>query len=63
MLAPLALTAGQLVIGCVVLTMFFPCIATFVVLAKELGFRGLLGSIAVMLIATLVVGGLLNLAL
>jgi ferrous iron transport protein B len=63
MLAPLALTAGQLVIGCVVLTMFFPCIATFVVLAKELGFRGLLGAIAVMLIATLVVGGLLNLAL
>jgi ferrous iron transport protein B len=43
--------------------MFFPCIATFVVLAKELGFRGLLGAIAVMLIATLVVGGLLNLAL
>lgn len=63
MLAPLALTAGQLVIGCVVLTMFFPCIATFVVLAKELGFKGLLGSIAVMLIATLVVGGLLNLIL
>jgi len=63
MLAPLALTAGQLVIGCVVLTMFFPCIATFVVLAKELGFKGLLGAIGVMLIATLVVGGLLNLAL
>lgn len=63
MLAPLALTAGQLVIGCVVLTMFFPCIATFVVLARELGFKGLLGAIGVMLIATLVVGGLLNLAL
>lgn len=63
MLAPLALTAGQLVIGCVVLTMFFPCIATFVVLAKELGFKGLLGAIGVMLVATLVVGGLLNLAL
>jgi ferrous iron transport protein B len=63
MLAPLALTAGQLVIGCVVLTMFFPCIAAFVVLAKELGFRGLLGAITVMLIATLVVGGLLNLIL
>jgi len=63
MLAPLALTAGQLVIGCVVLTMFFPCIATFVVLARELGFKGLLGAIGVMLVATLVVGGLLNLAL
>ena len=63
MLAPLALTAGQLVIGCVVLTMFFPCIATFVVLAKELGFKGLLGAIGAMLVATLVVGGLLNLVL
>ncbi|GAH88259.1 unnamed protein product, partial [marine sediment metagenome] len=37
MLAPLALTAEQLVVGCVVLAMFFPCIATFVVLLRELG--------------------------
>ena len=62
LLAPLSLTAGQLVIGCVVLTMFFPCIATFVVMAKELGFKGLGLAIAVMLGATLAVGGLLNLA-
>ena len=32
MLAPLALSAKQLVVGSVVLAMFFPCIATFVVL-------------------------------
>ncbi|MFC1981832.1 FeoB small GTPase domain-containing protein, partial [Chloroflexota bacterium] len=32
MLAPLALTSGQLVVGSVVLAMTFPCIATFVVL-------------------------------
>jgi ferrous iron transport protein B len=63
LLAPLQLTAGQLVIGCVVLTMFFPCIAAFVVLARELGGRGLLTAIGVMLGATVVVGGLLNLAL
>jgi ferrous iron transport protein B len=63
LLAPLSLTAGQLVIGCVVLTMFFPCIAAFVVLARELGFKGLLTAIGVMLIATLAVGGLLNVVL
>jgi ferrous iron transport protein B len=60
LLAPLSLTAGQLVVGCVVLTMFFPCIASFVVLAKELRLKGLLAAIAVMIIATIVVGGLLN---
>jgi len=60
LLAPLALTAGQLVVGCVVLTMFFPCIASFVVLAKELRLKGLLAAIAVMIIATIIVGGLLN---
>ena len=52
-----------MVSGACGLLMFFPCIATFVVLAKELGFKGLLGSIGVMLIATLIVGGLLNLFL
>ena len=44
MLAPLSLSAGQLVVGSVVLAMFFPCIATFAVLAKELGFRRLMAS-------------------
>jgi len=63
LLAPLSLTAGQLVIGCVVLTMFFPCIAAFVVLARELGYKGLLAAIGVMIIATIAVGGLLNVAL
>lgn len=60
MLAPLALSAEQLVIGCVVLSMFFPCIAAFVVLGRELGLRGLLAATAVMLVAAIVVGGLLN---
>ncbi|UCG82199.1 MAG: ferrous iron transporter B, partial [Dehalococcoidia bacterium] len=58
LLAPLALSADQLVVGSVVLTMFFPCIAAFVVLARELGFRGLLMAIGVMIAATIVVGGL-----
>jgi ferrous iron transport protein B len=63
MLGGLDLTANQLVVGSVVLAMFFPCIASFVILGKELGLKGLLGSIIVMLIATVVVGSLLNLIL
>jgi len=63
MLAPLSLSAGQLVVGTVVLAMFFPCIAAFVVLARELGFRGMLGATAIMLAAAIIVGGLLNLVL
>ncbi|MDY6906695.1 MAG: ferrous iron transporter B [Chloroflexota bacterium] len=63
LLAPLSLSAGQLVIGSVVLTMFFPCIAAFVVLARELGLKGLLGAMGIMIAATVIVGGLLNLAL
>jgi len=63
MLAPLGLTAGQLVVGSVVLAMFFPCIATFVVLLRELGVIGMLKSAAVMVTTALVTGGLLNLIL
>jgi ferrous iron transport protein B len=61
MLAPLALTAEQLVVSSVVLAMFFPCIATFVVLLRELGVVDLLKATAVMVSAALVTGGLLNL--
>ncbi|MFO8009851.1 MAG: ferrous iron transporter B [Dehalococcoidia bacterium] len=63
MLGGLDLTAGQLVVGSVVLAMFFPCIASFVVLARELGARGLLGATVIMLMVSLVVGSLLNLGL
>ena len=63
MLAPLALTAEQLVIGSVVLTMFFPCIATFVVLLRELGVVNLLKATGIMITAVLAVGGILNLIL
>ena len=63
MLAPLALTSGQLVIGSVVLAMFFPCIATFVVLLRELGTFGLLKAAGIMVAAALTVGALLNLIL
>jgi len=63
MLAPLGLTMKQLIIACVVLTMSFPCIATFAVLLKELGIIDMLKAALIMLSSALVVGGLLNLIL
>ena len=63
MLAPLALSAEQLVVGSVVLAMFFPCIATFVVLLRELGVVNMLKSAGVMILAALATGGILNLLL
>lgn len=63
MLAPLALSSEQLVVGSVVLAMFFPCIATFVVLIRELGITGMLKSAGVMITVALSVGGILNLIL
>ena len=63
MLAPLALSAEQLVVGSVVLAMFFPCIATFVVLLRELGMVNMLKSAGVMISAALITGGILNLIL
>jgi len=60
MLLPLGLTMKQLIIASVVLTMYFPCVATFVILFKELGLRDLIKSTVVMIISTLLVGGVLN---
>ncbi len=63
MLAPLALSPNQLVVGSVVLAMFFPCIATFVVLLRELGIITMLKSVGIMIATALLVGGALNLIL
>lgn len=63
MLASLALTAKQLVISSTVLAMFFPCVATFVILARELGVRDLLKAIGIMIAAVLIMGSLQNLVL
>jgi ferrous iron transport protein B len=63
MLGTLALTAKQLVISSTVLAMFFPCVATFVILARELGIRDLLKAVGIMIAAVLVMGALQNLIL
>jgi len=63
MLVPLGLTLKQLVIASVVLAMYFPCVASFAVLVKELGVRDMIKSAAIMIFSTLLVGGALNLIL
>ena len=63
MLAPLGLTLKQLVVASVVLSMYFPCIATFTTLVKELGFIDMLKSAGIMIVSSIIVGGLLNLVL
>ncbi len=61
--APLGLSVKQLIIGSVLLSMFFPCLATFVVLFRELGVKNGLKSIGIMLIAVVLTGALLNIVL
>ncbi|MDN7024865.1 ferrous iron transporter B [Methanoculleus sp. FWC-SCC1] len=63
MLVPLGMTPVQLVIAVTMLTMYFPCIATFAVLLRELGLRDMLLSAAVMTGTALLVGGLMHMVL
>ena len=63
MFAPIALTTKQLIIGSVLLSIFFPCIATFVVLFREPGLKDGLKSMGVMLLSVFSVGTVLNLIL
>ncbi len=61
MLAPLKLSAEQRVIACTLLAVTFPCIAAFVVMLRELGWRDLLKAVGIMLTAAVLVGGAQNL--
>jgi ferrous iron transport protein B len=60
MLAPMQLTANQLVVASTVLAVSFPCIATFAVLIKEIGLRDMIKTVSMMLIIALIVGTLLH---
>ena len=60
MLIPLGLTTKQLFISTCLLAISFPCIATFIVLWKELGFKDFLKATLIMIFTGLFVGGLLN---
>ncbi len=61
LLAPLELSAKQLVVSSVVLVMFFPCIATFTIMLREMGWKSLIIALGIMLVSGLTVGALLNL--
>ena len=63
MFAPLDLSLSQLITGSVVLSMFFPCIATLVVLFRELGLKDGIKSIGIMLVAVMFTGTALNIIL
>lgn len=63
MFAPLDMTPVQYVVAAVVLAMYMPCVATFMVMLKELGVSGTAKSVALRLVAALLVGTALNLIL
>lgn len=63
MLVPLGLTPDQLVIATVTLAMTFPCIATFVVLCKELGYKKMFASLLIMIVSALTTGTILRMVL
>ena len=63
MLLPLGMNAMQLVIAATMLTIYFPCIATFAVLVKELGVKDMIKSAAIMAGTAVIVGVVLRIIL
>jgi ferrous iron transport protein B len=51
------------VVASVVLSMYFPCIATFSTLVKELGIIDMMKSAGIMIVSSVLVGAVLNLIL
>jgi ferrous iron transport protein B len=63
MLQPLGMSVKQLVIACSVLAIYFPCVATFAVLLRELGVKLMLLASIIMVATAIIVGTILNLIL
>ncbi|MGA1794814.1 MAG: FeoB small GTPase domain-containing protein [bacterium] len=63
LLKPLRLSLKQLIVACTVLTIYFPCLATFFVLLKELGLKDMMKSAFIMIGSSMLVGVILNLVL
>ena len=63
MLAPLNLTTKQLITACTILAIYFPCLATFMVMIRELGAKDMAKSAVIMISTALIVGTILNLVL
>ncbi|NMC10270.1 MAG: ferrous iron transporter B [Methanothrix sp.] len=60
MLLPLGLTAQQMVVATLVLSLYFPCVATFALLIRELGMKDTAKSTAIMLATALLAGGAMH---
>ena len=63
MLAPLNLSLKQMIVATVVLSMYFPCIATFTVMIKEIGLKDTAKIAGIMISLTIFVGIVLNIVL
>ncbi|MCX7804995.1 MAG: ferrous iron transporter B [Planctomycetota bacterium] len=63
MLETLGLGDAQMVVATVGLAMTFPCAASFIVMLRELGWKGFLKSVGIMLATAAVAGAALNLSL
>ena len=61
-LIPMGLNPKQMLTISILLVIYFPCIATFVILVRELGVINMLKATIVMLISTLSVGAYINFA-
>lgn len=60
MLAPLNLDVSQTIVACIELILFFPCVATFMILVRELGVKDMLKATLIMIMTSLSVGTILN---
>ena len=63
MLITLDMAPLQLVIAVTMLTIYFPCVATFTVLIKELGIKDMIKSAILMISIAVIVGIILRLIL
>jgi ferrous iron transport protein B len=61
LLTPFNLSPQQLIVACLFLVLYFPCIATFFVMVKELGLKDAVKLIAILFFSGFLVGGILNL--
>ncbi|MGC9443513.1 MAG: FeoB small GTPase domain-containing protein [Candidatus Methanospirareceae archaeon] len=62
-LLPLGMTPQQLTVACIILATYFPCIATFVVMLRELGVKALLKATGLMVLISFSVGVLIRIML
>ena len=63
MLLSLNMSPLQLVIAVTMLTIYFPCVATFSVLIKELGIKDMIKSACIMIVVAIIVGAIMKIIL